>query len=506
MHETTPDPSSARVQVDHVDYESFGAVGDGVADDLPAICQAHAHANAHGLPVRSRPDATYHLGRRALTAVIATDTDWSTSRFRIDDRDVEDHKAPLFDVRSLLDPITLSVDRLARDQRQVDVRPDRDCVVRVEYAGRRRYIRRGLNRNAGRPQHDCFVLRRDGSIRGDIDWDYEHGGTVEAHPIDDATLHVRGGVFETFANDADNSGGYDYWGRNITVQRSNTEVVGLTHYVVGETSMGCPYRGFVSVHRCADVTLRDCWFTGHKIYQTIGAAGKPVSMGSYDVHANSVVGLRLVGCRMNHIRDRTRWGVIATNHCKDILLEDCHLSRMDTHMGVSGAYTVRRCTLGYMGLNAIGRGVLTVEDATLYGPSLVSFRGDYGSTWEGRVVVRNSRWVPACGDALTQVHLFAVHNDGMHDFGYPCSMPEQIEIDGLVVDDSNAPEDYEGPWLFTDPDAATDHDGELPTERPFPYAPTQRVTIRGLATASGKPLRTAPDAGLAAAVQVVPQR
>ncbi len=486
----------------HVDYESFGAAGDGVTDDLPAICQAHAFANARGLPVRSRPDATYHLGRRALTAAIATDTDWSTSRFRIDDRDVEDHKQPLLEVRSLLDPVTLSLDRLGRDQRQVDLRPDRDCFVRIEQAEPRRYIRRGLNRNAGGPQHDCFVLKRDGSIQGDIDWTYERVSRVEAQPIDETTLHVRGGVFETFANHADNSGGYDYWGRNLVVQRSRTEVQGLTHYVVGETSVGCPYRGFVSVSRCADVTLRDCWFTGHKIYQTIGNAGKPVSMGSYDVHANSVVGLSLVGCRMNHILDRTRWGVIATNHCKDILLEDCHLSRMDTHMGVSGAYTIRRCTLGYVGLNAIGRGVLTVEDSTLYGPHLVNFRGDYGSTWQGRVVVRNSRWTPACGDP-TRPHLFGVHNDGMHDFGYPCSMPEYVEIDGLYVDDSNTPHGYDGPYLFTDPDATTDHEGELPAERPFPYAPCRRVTIRGFETASGKPPRISPNAGLTADVLVV---
>ena len=55
----------------YVSYEAFGAVGDGVADDLPAICATHEHANAHDLSVRSRPDATYHLGSRALTAKIA---------------------------------------------------------------------------------------------------------------------------------------------------------------------------------------------------------------------------------------------------------------------------------------------------------------------------------------------------------------------------------------------------------------------------------------------------
>ena len=100
--------------------------------------------------------------------------------------------------------------------------------------------------------------------------------------------------------------GYNYWARNIEITRSNTEVDGLTHYVVGETAVGHPYRGFFNAQQCANITFRNCFATGHKIYTTIGAAGKPVSMGSYDLHADNVVNLHLANCRMNHICDRTR--------------------------------------------------------------------------------------------------------------------------------------------------------------------------------------------------------
>lgn len=492
-----------------VTYEDHGAVGDGVTDDLPAICNAHAYANAHGLPVRSRPDATYHLGRRALTAIVATDTDWNTSRFTIDDApgvctdgvDVEDHKQPLFEVRSLLKPETLHIEQLARDQRQLDAQLKRDCHVFVENERKRRYIRRGLNQNAGVPQHDCFILRRDGSIEGDIDWDYDTITRIEVRPIDEHPLLLRGGIFTTFANRMEQPVGYNYWARNIVITRSNTEVDGLTHYVVGETAVGHPYRGFLSAEQCANITFRNCFATAHKIYSTIGAAGKPVNMGSYDLHANNVVNLHLVDCRMNHICDRTRWGVIASNFCKNIVLEDCTLSRMDTHMGVSGQYTIRGCTLGHMGLNAIGRGPLTVEDSTLYGRTLVRFRDDYGSTWEGDLIIRNCRWTPACGETAWP-HVIGVTNDGMHDFGYPCSMPQEITIDGLFVDDSNHPEDYEGLYLFTDPDAwhGEDEDRELPAERPYPYEISERVTIRGLTTATGKRPQISPNAELAEAL------
>lgn len=477
-----------------VTYEDFGATGDGVTDDLPAICAAHDYANAHGLPVKAKYDATYHLGTRALTAVITTDTDWNTARFTIDDTAVEDHKAPLFEVRSLLEPEELQISRLTRDQKQVDARPQHDCHVLVENENKRLYIRRGLNQNEGVPQHDCFILRRDGSIEGNIDWRYDTITRIEARPIDERPLHIRGGIFTTFANRMKQEVGYNYWGRNIVITRSNTEIDGLTHYVVGETAVGHPYRGFISAEQCANITLRNCFATGHKIYSTIGAAGLPVNMGSYDIHANNVVNFQMFNCRMNHICDRTRWGVIATNFCKNILLEDCVLSRMDTHMGVSGGYTIRRCTLGHMGLNAIGRGTLLVEDSTLYGNALVSFRSDYGSTWEGDLIIRNCRWVPACGEKYSPFMINA-RNDGMHDFGYPCSMPREITIDGLFVDDSNHPDDYQGLYLFADPDEwQVGVEVSAPAaERPFLYTWCEKVLVRGLSTASGKEPRLSPN-------------
>src|SRR4051812_323370 len=142
-----------------VNYEAFGAVGDGVADDLPAIVEAHAFANSHSLPVTTKPGATYHLGRRALTAIITTDTDWGTSRFIIDDTNVENHRTSLFAVRSALSLVKLAIPRLTRDQRHLDVLPPRDCWVQVENSLKRVFIRRGLNQNNGTTQRDCFILR-----------------------------------------------------------------------------------------------------------------------------------------------------------------------------------------------------------------------------------------------------------------------------------------------------------------------------------------------------------
>ncbi len=487
-----------------VTYEAFGALGDGVTDDMPAICRAHEYANAHGISVRTEPAATYHLGSRALTAVIATDTDWNTSRFTVDDTQVENHKVSIFKVCSLLEPEEIQISRLTRDQKKVDVRPEKDCYVLIENSNRRRYIRRGLNQNNGAPQQDCFFLRRDGSVESPIDWDYDIITRIEARPIDDARLTLRGGIFTTFANRMKHETGSNYWNRNILISRSNTEVDGLTHYVVGETAVGQPYSGFLHVQQCANITLRNCFATGHKIYSTLGVTGKPVSMGSYDYNMSNVVDISIINCRMNHITDWTRWGVIASNYCKNILLEDCTLSRMDAHQGVSGTYTIRRCVIGHQGLNAIGRGLMTVEDSTLYCDVLVGFRGDYGSSWEGDLVIRNCRWIPACGERVWS-QMFIVINDGMHDFGYPCYMPREITVDGLIIQDGNTPEDYDGIYIFSDPDNM--HLGVenlAPSqERPFPYHLCRKVTLRRVTTASGKKLKLSVNAAISEGTVVI---
>ena len=93
--------------------------------------------------------------------------------------------------------------------------------------------------------------------------------------------------------------------------------------------------------------------------------------------------------------------------------------------------------------------------------------------------------------------MFYVGNDGTHDFGHPCFMPREITIDGLFVDDSNHPENYRGIYLFSDPG------GRDPEDSPFPYERCQKVTIRGLTTASGEKTRVSRNAQVAKSVALV---
>lgn len=59
---------------------------------------------------------------------------------------------------------------------------------------------------------------------------------------------------------------------------------------------------------------------------------------------------------------------------------------------------------------------------------------DYGSTWEGNIVIRNCSILPTTSDDVT---IIKGSNKGDHNFGYTCYMPTNVRIDGLYVDDTN---------------------------------------------------------------------
>ena len=471
-----------------VRYSDFGARGDGQTDDIDAIAATHAFANQHGLQVKADEGATYYIGGKERTAVIRTDTDFGTAAFIIDDTEVQNRNAPVFMVGSDLQPFNLEgISSLKRDQEKIDISLPGTCLITVTDSGVRRYIRYGLNQNNGSPQTDIFMVDEKGHVdmAAPIIWDFDRITEMTALPIDEKTLTITGGDFTTIANKAESR--YTYYSRNIAIRRSNVLINGLIHRVTGEGDQGAPYGGFINIRDCSNVTVKNTILTGHKTYSTIGSAGKPVSMGSYDISVNRAIHVSFVNCsQTNDINDRTYWGIMGSNYCKNLVYDQCTFSRFDAHMGVANA-TIRNSTLGHMGINAIGSGLLTVENSTIRGSSLINLRRDYGSTWQGEFMIRNCVFVPSGGRPVS-ASLVNGWYSGQHDFGYTCYMPERIIIENLHIDDSNHPpqEDYQGPAIFADfnPEMTDDTYQEK-----YPYIRTKEVILRNVTTSSGKGLR-----------------
>ena len=469
-----------------VRYSDFGAKGDGQADDIEAIAAAHAFANEHGLSVKADEKATYYIGGKNRTAIIRTETDFGTASFIIDDTNVQDRTAHIFLVNSSLVPHKLDgISSLKRNQKKIDVPLSGTCIVTVTNSQVRRYIRFGPNQNSGSPQTDIFIVDKDGNVdmNAPIIWDFDQITDITALPIDEAPLTITGGRFTTIANKAESK--YTYYSRGIAIRRSNVVVDGVEHRVTGEGDHGAPYNGFLSVSDCSYVTIQNSILTGHKTYETIGSAGVKVSMGTYDITVNRALNVSFVNCsQTNDINDNRYWGVMASNYSKNLLYDSCIFSRFDAHMGVANA-TIRNSSLGHQGINAIGSGILTVENTAVHGRSLVNLRSDYGSTWEGELFIRNCTFVPAGGKPIS-ASLIGGSNSGQHDFGYTCYMPERITIEGLHIDDSNHPAEYQGPAIFANFNQNMTDDSYV---EKFPYVKTREVVLRDVTIASGESLR-----------------
>ena len=450
-------------------YEEFGAVGNGRADDLPAIVQTHLEANRQGLPVKARAGAVYYLSPKGLTAPVETSTDWTGAAFIIDDVQCECITAPVFHVRSRKEPLPLKAAAMVYGQTRLSNPFGCDLFAVVENAGHRDYIRKGLNQDNGHTRTDVFVLHADGELSSPLSFDFEQITALHAYPIDEEPLTLTGGTFTTIANQAEAK--YNYHYRNIHITRSNVEVSSITHLVSGEGEQGAPYNGFIRLSDCARVHIHDCLFTGHRIYHTIGSAGLPVPMGSYDIRLDRTAEIRISRCKQTtDIHDSRYWGLIATNFCRDLCFEDCCFSRFDAHMGVTNC-TLSRCRLGWQCLNAIGNGTFLIEDTEAHGNAFVNLREDYGCTWRGEIIIRGCTWVPRSEKRA----IFSGNNDGTHDFGYDCYMPDVV-IDGLTV--AEAAGDAAPLYVFNDYLGKAADGGEQ-AHKPIP---PQRVSVRNVKT------------------------
>lgn len=416
---------------DYVTYEDFGAAGDGKTDDFEAIVRTHEYANANGLSVFANEASVYYIGGADKTACIMTDTDWSTARFIIDDTSVENRSAWVFNIAPSQGStnITDKVSPLKSDAKNIGTTLDSKSLVVLTDSNVKRYIRKGANQNSGSNQSDVILVDENGDISPEtpLIWDFNAVTNAVAYPVDTKTLTVKGGSFTTLANNAASE--YNYYARGIQVRRSNTVIDGLYHGIENEGKTGAPYSAFVSLSCCADVTVKNCTFTGHKKYSTTGSAGTSVTMGTYDIGAATAVNAKFINCNQtNDITDIGYWGIAGTNYCKNLVYDGCAFSRFDAHQGVLNA-TVINSVLGHHGIKLIGSGTALIENTTVLAEDFVDLRSDYGSTWNGKLIIRNCKFYPTGISS----HIIKAENSEDHDFGYTCYLPQKIEIDGLYV-------------------------------------------------------------------------
>lgn len=324
-------------------------------------------------------------------------------------------------------------------------------------------------------QHEIILVDAEGNISSETPFmfDYTTVTSIRVIRTDVTPVTITGGTVTTKACGLDASY-YDsiaekdvkfgYINRGLSVQRSNTTVDGLKHIVTGEITVeqeaqqdmqGAHYHGFFTATDASYVTFKSCVMQGRRYYSL---------SGTYDFSATRVNKIVLDHCVQSNfwidedgnasdtntgkvsmekveftVDGVTKshcytWGIGGTNFCKNMEYVDSRLSRFDAHQGLYNGKVIR-CEL--QAFEIIGKGDFLVEDVTWYtygaanssSNSVLALRSDYGSTWEGEIVIDGFNLY------TTSDTVYLVSNSYKNwYFGYTCHLPS-LDISGLKIYD-----------------------------------------------------------------------
>ena len=410
------------IKISELCYSAYGAVGDGVTDDFEAIKATHMRANVTGQKVVAEQGKTYYLGQHADSITVKTDVDWTGATFIIDDSNVSPTSLVksynVFNVKSDTTPYAVSgITTLSKGQANIGVTLDEPVLLYIRNDNKMQYIRYGANADNGAPQQEIILVDKDGNVDPStpIMWDYDTLTSVYAYSVTDKPITITGGTFVTIANAATEN--FTYYNRGIGISRSNVTIDGITHTITGEGETGAPYNGFLAVSYTHNVTVKNSVLTGHKTY----------TMGTYDISMTLANQVTYLNCRQtNSIIDTTYWGIMGSNYCKNLTYDGCVFSRFDAHKGTHNA-TIKNSEIGHQKLSVIGSGTLLIENTTIHGNIIVNLRNDYGSTWEGDIIIKDVTLKNTGNVTLLQATWYN------HYFGYTCHLPTTVTVDGLTL-------------------------------------------------------------------------
>ena len=454
---------------DVIKYSDYGAVGDGVTDDSAAIRKAHDAANYLGLPVEGTAGAVYYIGVINKTITIKTDTDWMGASFIFADNLIRwtdgTHRgvnvftvAPETTGKTVTPPTGMT---LTKGQTNIGMTFDEPCMIKIESAGDKIYIRYGNNANSGVDKKEMLLVDENGNVDPStpIQYDYSSVTKITVYSIDDKPIRIGNGTITTVApnpkeQDASYENNYCYYNRGVYVQRSNTTLYNIEHVIDGEDmtietdrngdgvidkwgadkSYGVPYAGFFTFKMCYNVQMVDCTVEGHQAYSFYQNSTTRNEMGSYDIAATECINLSLIGVEQYEnestgevITNRFMYhGIMQSNFARNVTLDNCYLDRFDSHQGLYNA-KITNSTLGF-GILVVGGGELYIENVyRISEDSFITLRHDYNSVFDGDVIIKN------CSMGAEISHII---NGAWHSFdnGLPNYMCRSVTIDGLTVD------------------------------------------------------------------------
>ncbi|UAV84366.1 putative tail fiber protein [Bacillus phage phi18] len=417
------------ISSDPVNYRQFGAVGDGVADDGLYIRRAHEYANSVGLPVHN-PNGEYYFKSERYVPV-RTNTNLGQTVIHIDESKTPTIQGNVYVIMSQYGQNPLSNDELTAIRNSLK-KGTRYIAELAKYAGsfikvfdsnKKVGNRQSDNPSSGWDMQDFFIIEEGGRIVGDITWDFSNVTSGLVRKLDKSFLTFEGGVFLLSGNLSAASTGDPTTG-GISIQRSRTIVknqfVGLEDGVADKATASDT--GFYNLQSVYDVTLENIRVLPRKYVSVNGVALSTYGIG----------GSMALKCTFRNITSEgvsSHWGVFGTSLFKDVTIDNCVLNRIDIHFHAWDV-NITNCKIGDKGISLTGGGRLNVENTTVYTNTLVNFRQDYGSRWDGDIRIKGCRLsVPS--NVITSVLKFSPKST---DYGYTVYFGKSIVVEDLLLD------------------------------------------------------------------------
>ena len=520
----------------YVNYEAFGAVGDGKHDDFPAIAAAHAYANERGLEVRVSCGKVYYIGKSFDREIqVETNVDFGGSEIIIDDSYPEvfaRRSLSLFAYRRKKKTILFGDELASKIGNDIKIKKgDRafpwiapllteDSMVIVTNEGHRDFVRFGANENKGNPRQDIFIIKKDGSLdpSTEVAFEFDKITGLEIFPEREEPLVAKNGKFASIccrcAAETNFENRWRGHERGFGISRADVTIENITHRMIDEPPFvtddgpdeyskrfakrneSYPYEGFIVASMANRLTIKDCHLASHTTYYENKPATEstgwqvppPVPMGSYDINFYYSNAISLINVRQScptGLADLRYWGIMASNQCKNFYIEGCYINRFDSHRGFWNA-TIKDSTFGHS-INITGGGHLYMENVTkLSGDHFLLIRGDYGSSFEGDIVLKNCHhaaklnyntaqggaysencvqnvWIILPGIRASYAELY--YN---WDFGYDLFLPTEITVDNFTTGADRL-------TLYSDIE-------DIHFDNPYKHAhkPTEKITVKNM--------------------------
>lgn len=437
--------SAVLINVQYVNYQMFGAVGDGENDDSVQIKTAHIYANLRNIPVHNYT-GEYWL-KKPNDIEIFTNVDWGNSIFHIDERS-NSSAASRFRILSRNVPKAIELSNaqkegfLARFKPGVQLIPElaayANCLVSIADQNDRIGYRAGSDyKGQSWAREELFYIEEYGRNTTDIAWEFKNYTTLTAYPVDPGYLTVNGGTFYLSGD----SPGMKYVRNGFHISRSRTIIqnqwVGLEPGKV-DIAMS-PRSGFYSFSNVYDVKLENIRLIPYE--QDREGKKSDVPAGTYGIGGSRI--LNALFRNLTAEGGPVHWGVFGTNINKNFRVENCRLNRIDVHFHCWNLY-IKDSSIGYRGISVTGGGDLFIENTSCYNRNFVNFRRDFGSKWDGNIRLRNCRFIPS---VATEISLLDF-NPMDFDYKYPLGFGRSIIVENLVIDFSSVPESNSACWLM----------------------------------------------------------